>query len=67
MIIAAALTQQALPSTCCVNSSRLPSHFWGGGGNEQNLLQASSRSEMPSSYAKTNMSAAQSQVTAAPR
>lgn len=32
MIIAAALTQQALPSTCCVNSSRLPSHFWGGGG-----------------------------------
>lgn len=34
MIIAAALTQQALPSTCCVNSSRLPSHFfffWGGG------------------------------------
>lgn len=64
MIIAAALTQQALPSTCCVNSSRLPSHF---GGDEQNLLQASSRSEMPSSYAKTNMSAAQSQVTAAPR
>lgn len=65
MIISAALTQQALPSTCCVNSSRLPSHFWGG--DEQNLLQASSRSEMPSSYAKTNMSAAQSQVTAAPR
>lgn len=34
MIIAAALTQQALPSTCCVNSSRLPSHFFflGGGG-----------------------------------
>lgn len=32
MIIAAALTQQALPSTCCVNSSRLPSHFLGGGG-----------------------------------
>lgn len=30
MIIAAALTQQALSSTCCVNSSRLPSHFWGG-------------------------------------
>lgn len=30
MIIAAALTQQALPSTCCVNSSRFPSHFWGG-------------------------------------
>lgn len=30
MIIAASLTQQALPSTCCVNSSRLPSHFWGG-------------------------------------
>lgn len=30
MIIAAALTQQALPSTCCVNSSRLPSHFGGG-------------------------------------
>lgn len=35
MIIAAALTQQALPSTCCVNSSRLPSHFWGGGGTNK--------------------------------
>lgn len=43
MIIAAALTQQALPSTCCVNSSRPPSHFFFflGGGAERTKPAAS--------------------------